>query len=44
MKNEEKSNINQFENSNLVDNISGNNINKNQKKNSKLYLFVFLVD
>ena len=44
MKNEEKSNINQFENSNLVNNNSENNINKNQKKNSKLYLFVFLVD
>ena len=44
MKNKKKSDINHFKNSNLFNNISENNINKNQKKNSKLYLFVFLVE
>ena len=44
MKNEEKSNINNLENSISVNNNLENNIDINQKKNSKLYLFVFLVD
>ena len=44
MKNEEKSNINHLENSISVNNNLENNIDINQKKNSKLYLFVFLVD
>ena len=44
MKNEEKNNINHLENSNPVNNNSENNINKKQKKNSKQYLFIFLVD
>ena len=44
MKNEEKININHLENSVPVNNNLENNINKIQKNNSRLYLFVFLLD
>ena len=44
MNNEEEININHLENSVPVNNNLENNINKMQKKNSRLYLFVFLLD
>ena len=44
MKNEEKININHLENSVPVNNNLENNITKMQTKNSRLYLFVFLLD